>query len=506
MRKAISSSQINYLHLDAKRGDIESCRRLLATGSDPNQKNATGQTPLHSAAGKGHKRICELLLEYGADINIRETGPSGQTAWQLAANNGHRELAGFLISYETQKANSKILGSTKTLRPTAARAAPRPDTSFKRNLPTSAPSTTTSKNSRPAPRLNNPQPSASIGQETELKKITARLTRLENQMADLRRLNLTESQFSKLQEISNLRPEDLRQVVSQYRRIEGKFYNAMEASSSTRKTSEERIVENDENLREFSQIIRSCFNQAFITAAALASGEIAMEKGQFSKVISAISSLSNDIPIISTALSMASRATEAADSARRERQYENLKSIIPSLDPMESAHFVRNLAIKLAIAHQDNISSVARGESADNNALLGNNIINFFTRNSELSLKAYAEKISAEALEYILSGNLRETSDQNRIIGEIVGAVSEIEEEENKLSSSGIRSTPFMASRLESRPSAQVEIKGVRNLRDGMDPRASREIDNLKREVKSLRSQVERLEKEKNKSSCCVIM
>jgi ankyrin repeat protein len=40
-------------------------------GLDPNHKNAKGQTALFNAAYNGHKEVALVLLQNGADPNIR---------------------------------------------------------------------------------------------------------------------------------------------------------------------------------------------------------------------------------------------------------------------------------------------------------------------------------------------------------------------------------------------------------------------------------------------------
>ena len=53
----------------AEIGNIEAVKQHLATGTDVNAKNENSQTPLHSAADKGHKEIVELLIAKSADLN-----------------------------------------------------------------------------------------------------------------------------------------------------------------------------------------------------------------------------------------------------------------------------------------------------------------------------------------------------------------------------------------------------------------------------------------------------
>ncbi len=52
----------------------ESVRLLLEAGADPNTRGGPdGETPLHSAARHGHLQVISLLLEYGAEVNAKDS-------------------------------------------------------------------------------------------------------------------------------------------------------------------------------------------------------------------------------------------------------------------------------------------------------------------------------------------------------------------------------------------------------------------------------------------------
>lgn len=56
------------------RGDkgYATCRTLLDSGADPNARDSTGWTPLHWAVRFSRPDLIRLLLQYGADVNIRQ--------------------------------------------------------------------------------------------------------------------------------------------------------------------------------------------------------------------------------------------------------------------------------------------------------------------------------------------------------------------------------------------------------------------------------------------------
>ena len=85
----------------AEKGSISRCRQLLAAGSDVEEKDEDGWTPLLNAAYFGHTEVCELLLEKGK-ANIEETESYGNTALNLAASKGHASTVALLLSKEAR--------------------------------------------------------------------------------------------------------------------------------------------------------------------------------------------------------------------------------------------------------------------------------------------------------------------------------------------------------------------------------------------------------------------
>jgi ankyrin repeat protein len=47
-------------------GRVECMKLLMRNGSDVNQKNKTGSTPLHAASLNGYGEAMEILVEQGA--------------------------------------------------------------------------------------------------------------------------------------------------------------------------------------------------------------------------------------------------------------------------------------------------------------------------------------------------------------------------------------------------------------------------------------------------------
>jgi hypothetical protein len=73
---------------------------LLARGANVNAKDGYDSTPLHLAAGGGHKEVVELLLAKGANVNAKDR--RGQTPLDLAEYYG-QPMPGRQLSYEEQQ-------------------------------------------------------------------------------------------------------------------------------------------------------------------------------------------------------------------------------------------------------------------------------------------------------------------------------------------------------------------------------------------------------------------
>jgi ankyrin repeat protein len=85
------------LHFCARKGLTTSVKRLLSIRNiNVNVKDDwNGWTPLHWAADKGHIEIARLLLQNGAEVNVRSNG--GWTPLYWAAENGHIDILHLLV-------------------------------------------------------------------------------------------------------------------------------------------------------------------------------------------------------------------------------------------------------------------------------------------------------------------------------------------------------------------------------------------------------------------------
>ena len=78
-------------------GHFDVAEYLVRAGASINAVSHNGlrAAPIQSAAAGGHRRIVKMLVEHGADPNIREQG--GHTPLHAAAENGDEEMIRILL-------------------------------------------------------------------------------------------------------------------------------------------------------------------------------------------------------------------------------------------------------------------------------------------------------------------------------------------------------------------------------------------------------------------------
>ena len=85
------------LHLASRRGHVEVIRVLLDNGADKDVRNNYNSTPLHSASIGGHVAVVHLLLEHGKNATL--TDDQDFEAFVLAYQGGHSKAARLFLEF-----------------------------------------------------------------------------------------------------------------------------------------------------------------------------------------------------------------------------------------------------------------------------------------------------------------------------------------------------------------------------------------------------------------------
>jgi ankyrin repeat protein len=111
---SISETNIQPPNMDiftaALFGDLKSVRQHIQAGTDLDEKDAYGSTPLIIAATFGKTEVAKALIEAGADVNV--TNNDGATALHSAAFLCRTEIVVALLNNGADKNIKNNYGST----------------------------------------------------------------------------------------------------------------------------------------------------------------------------------------------------------------------------------------------------------------------------------------------------------------------------------------------------------------------------------------------------------
>ncbi|KAI9671170.1 MAG: hypothetical protein M1817_003677 [Caeruleum heppii] len=94
------------LHVAASQGQFKMVELLLDRGADPNLKTSYGRSVLYSAASRGHYAMVELLINRGAKVD-------GSLAFTAAAGQGDMAIVQLLLRHTDQSMNEAESGALR---------------------------------------------------------------------------------------------------------------------------------------------------------------------------------------------------------------------------------------------------------------------------------------------------------------------------------------------------------------------------------------------------------
>lgn len=94
---SLDQTQKPYIVAAAKRGTLDTVRRLKEMGYSVNEPNITLNTALHYASARNREDVVSFLIESGADMNARDC--CGATPLHFAARQGAMEAVRLLVAH-----------------------------------------------------------------------------------------------------------------------------------------------------------------------------------------------------------------------------------------------------------------------------------------------------------------------------------------------------------------------------------------------------------------------
>uniref|UniRef100_A0A8C2JSQ0 Euchromatic histone-lysine N-methyltransferase 1a n=1 Tax=Cyprinus carpio TaxID=7962 RepID=A0A8C2JSQ0_CYPCA len=100
------------LYFSAKRGELQRILHMLVEGVDPNLRmdSEKRKTSLHCAAEEGHKEICHVLVQAGANLDMCDA--EQRTPLMYACENNHLETVKYLLKAGASTGHKDMRGST----------------------------------------------------------------------------------------------------------------------------------------------------------------------------------------------------------------------------------------------------------------------------------------------------------------------------------------------------------------------------------------------------------
>ncbi|OMJ69442.1 hypothetical protein SteCoe_32837 [Stentor coeruleus] len=109
----ISESPIEALYKAVTSNDIKTSKDILINSHpDTNIKFENNNTLLHIAANFGFLKICEILLDYGEDTNVKAQNNELSTPLHLACRHGHQHISQLLVRSGADLNKKNIQGNT----------------------------------------------------------------------------------------------------------------------------------------------------------------------------------------------------------------------------------------------------------------------------------------------------------------------------------------------------------------------------------------------------------
>jgi hypothetical protein len=119
---ALAAQDLNEDLIDAvRKGDVPSVEALIAKGANVNASWRYGETPLFFACDRGFAPVVKVLLEHGAEVNVKDSF-YGMTPVARAADKDHVDIVKMLLA-KGANADSVLISGAEDGKPDLVKAA-----------------------------------------------------------------------------------------------------------------------------------------------------------------------------------------------------------------------------------------------------------------------------------------------------------------------------------------------------------------------------------------------
>ena len=96
-----NKDMLTPLHSAAHKGHLKICKLIINQVRDKNPRDIDGHTPLHVAAHEGHLEVCRLISSLAETNNLKSN--EGASPLAYAVNRGHLEVTKFFLDLVENK-------------------------------------------------------------------------------------------------------------------------------------------------------------------------------------------------------------------------------------------------------------------------------------------------------------------------------------------------------------------------------------------------------------------
>jgi hypothetical protein len=200
---------------------------------------------------------------------------------------------------------------------------------------------------------------------------------------------------------------------------------------------EMREIASDANLKRYCESFEKVFNEAFLSAVLMSSGQFRLEPSLLSKSLSVTASMLNDVPFAAMVLSLGQKAVDTVNGSIVKASYRFISELNRNGNLASAGHFSELIARKCTLLLKDGIVAASKVTSKKEVSSRKSFLVNLMRElvDEESSKRLLGTRIysavellalqhSKEALQFILEGSVSDEEDTMKVIDRITSEVT----------------------------------------------------------------------------------